>query len=57
MRVHSTGRAYLNFPGHGEDSDLVARSFGASTYNRLQQIKRRYDPHNVFRLNQNILPA
>jgi FAD/FMN-containing dehydrogenase len=36
---------------------LVRRAFGAETYARLQQVKRRYDPSNFFHMNQNILPA
>ena len=57
MQRHSTGRMYLNFPGLGEGSNLVRDAFGAETYKRLQQIKRKYDPENLFRLNQNVLPA
>lgn len=56
MQKHSTGRLYLNFPGLGEGADLVRDAFGAETYARLQKIKRQYDPHNLFRMNQNILP-
>lgn len=57
VQRHSTGRLYLNFPGLGEGSDLVKQAFGAETYTRLQQVKRKYDPGNLFRLNQNILPT
>jgi FAD/FMN-containing dehydrogenase len=50
------GRIYLNFPGFGEDSrDLVASSYG-DNYARLKAIKRKFDPGNVFRFNQNIPP-
>ncbi len=50
------GRAYLNFPGHGEDGDALTRiSFGAN-YQRLVEIKTKYDPQNRFRFNQNIQP-
>lgn len=50
------GRAYLNFPGHGEDGDALTRaSFGAN-YQRLVDIKTKYDPENRFRFNQNIQP-
>ena len=57
MQRHSTGRLYLNFPGHGEGTNLVRDAFGAETYGRLQKVKRRYDPQNLFHMNQNILPA
>jgi FAD/FMN-containing dehydrogenase len=50
------GRAYLNFPGHGEDGAALTRtSFGAS-FQRLIEIKTKYDPKNRFRFNQNIPP-
>jgi FAD/FMN-containing dehydrogenase len=50
------GRAYLNFPGHGEDSAALTKaSFGAN-YQRLVEIKTKYDPDNLFRFNQNIQP-
>jgi FAD/FMN-containing dehydrogenase len=50
------GRAYLNFPGHGEDNSALTRtSFGAN-YERLVAIKTKYDPQNRFRFNQNIMP-
>ena len=57
MQQHSTGRMYLNFPGLGEGDTLVRDAFGPATYARLQEVKRRYDPQNVFHLNQNIPPA
>jgi FAD/FMN-containing dehydrogenase len=57
MQRHSTGRMYLNFPGHGEGDELVRSALGSDTYTKLAQIKRIYDPGNLFRLNQNILPA
>jgi FAD/FMN-containing dehydrogenase len=56
MQKHSTGRMYLNFPGLGEGENLVRDAFGAKTYARLQGIKQKYDPDNIFRMNQNILP-
>ena len=53
----SHGRLYLNFAGLGEGNDeLVRKSFGAN-FDRLTAIKRTYDPNNMFRFNQNILPA
>ena len=56
MQAHSTGRLYLNFPGHGEGENLVRDAFGERAYARLQAIKREYDPNNLFRMNQNIRP-
>ena len=57
MQRHSTGRLYLNFPGLGEDHSLVSNALGEATYARLQEVKRKYDPGNLFRMNQNIVPA
>jgi FAD/FMN-containing dehydrogenase len=58
MKPHSDhGRIYLNFPGLGEEGEeLVRRSYGAN-FARLGEIKRKYDPRNVFRFNQNIKPG
>jgi FAD/FMN-containing dehydrogenase len=50
----STGRAYVNFLG---DTDAARTSYGQETYARLVSLKNRYDPTNVFRLNQNIEPS
>jgi FAD/FMN-containing dehydrogenase len=57
MRLHSHhGRLYLNFPGLGEEGeDLVQRTFGEN-YKELTAVKRKYDPQNLFRFNQNIRP-
>jgi hypothetical protein len=57
MQRHSNGRLYLNFPGHGEGEDLVRNAFGSETYARLVAVKKKYDPTNFFRLNQNIQPG
>jgi FAD/FMN-containing dehydrogenase len=58
--LSSTGR-YVNFLGAEEDlSDPRAAAlavFGPETLRRLAEVKRRYDPDNVFRLNHNIPPA
>ncbi len=53
---HTTGRAWLNFLGD-EGETHVRRALGRHRYERLQSIKRRYDPDNLFHLNQNILPS
>jgi FAD/FMN-containing dehydrogenase len=58
MKPHShRGRIYLNFPGLGEEGEaLLSRSFG-DNFERLKAIKKKYDPENMFRFNQNIRPA
>ena len=40
-----------------EGAGAVADAFPGRTGRRLAEIKRRYDPTNVFRRNQNVLPA
>lgn len=56
MRRFSDGTTYLNFPGfHEEGDEMVRQSFG-SQYERLVALKSRYDPTNLFRINQNIKP-
>jgi FAD/FMN-containing dehydrogenase len=57
MQHHSDGRLYLNFAGHGEDPGLVRAAAGAKGYARLVATKRKYDPTNFFRVNQNIPPG
>jgi FAD/FMN-containing dehydrogenase len=58
MKRHSDGRAYLNFAGFGEEGEeLVRTSYGAANYKRLVALKTKYDPTNLFRLNQNIRPG
>ena len=46
--------AYVNFMA-GDDQDRVKVSYGGN-YDRLVDVKRKYDPDNLFRLNQNIKP-
>jgi FAD/FMN-containing dehydrogenase len=48
--------AYVNFLGD-EGAARVRDAYPAPTWERLAAIKRRYDPTNLFRLNQNIPPA
>ena len=57
MKPWSTGSAYLNFLGdEGLDCAWSTRSSRRSTQ-RLRQLKKEWDPDNVFRNNQNIPPA
>lgn len=50
------GGAYVNFLGD-EGDDRIRAAYPGSTWDRLAAIKRRYDPTNLFRLNQNIPPS
>lgn len=52
---YSSGGAYLNFIMN-EGQDRIKASYGQN-YDRLAAIKRKYDPDNFFRVNQNIVPA
>jgi FAD/FMN-containing dehydrogenase len=56
LRRFSSGGTYLNFIGD-EGEDRVRAAYGAEKYARLARIKAQYDPDNVFRGNQNIVPA
>jgi len=51
----SSGGAYINFMTE-EETDRVASAYGPA-YDRLVQLKKKYDPTNLFRMNQNIKPA
>ncbi len=54
LEQFSDGSRYLNFAGTEDESgSLVKDAFGTS-WNRLLELKNRYDPANVFRFNQNI---
>lgn len=53
--VHATGGVYVNFMPEDE-TDRVAGAYG-SNYARLMALKAKFDPDNLFRLNQNIQPT
>lgn len=52
-----TGGAYLNFPGFAEEGEGLLKMSFDGNYTRLQEIKAKYDPANLFRSNLNIRPA
>ena len=55
LHPHSAGGAYINFM-MDEGDDRIRATYGKN-YDRLAKIKKRYDPTNLFRVNQNIKPA
>jgi FAD/FMN-containing dehydrogenase len=55
MSRFANGEFLLNFLGE-ESEDVIEKAFGAN-YERLVQIKTKYDPENFFRVNQNIRPG
>jgi FAD/FMN-containing dehydrogenase len=52
---YATGAVYVNFLTQDE-GDRVPAAYGAN-YDRLVEVKQRYDPENLFRVNQNIAPG
>jgi FAD/FMN-containing dehydrogenase len=57
LQPWSCGGAYVNHLAADEGRDRVREAYGASTWDRLVDVKRRLDPDNVFHLNQNIDPS
>jgi hypothetical protein len=55
LRPHHAG-VHVNWL-MDEGTERVLEAYGEQRYRRLKAAKRRYDPENVFRLNQNIAPA
>jgi FAD/FMN-containing dehydrogenase len=49
-------RAYVNFIGD-EGTDRIVKAYGDEKYAKLVALKKKYDPANLFRMNQNIPPA
>ena len=54
---HSTGGLYVNFAGLGEEGEALVKSAYGANYEKLVALKNKYDPTNLFRLNQNIRPT
>ncbi len=56
LHPYSAGGAYVNFMMDDEGQDRVRATY-RDNYDRLVGIKKKYDPDNFFRVNQNIRPA
>lgn len=56
VHPHNLAGAYPNFMMDDEGDARVRASFGMN-YDQLAELKRKYDPGNLFKVNQNILPA
>jgi FAD/FMN-containing dehydrogenase len=59
MAPYSSGGVYVNYLGQEADegAERVKSAYGSEKYARLVAIKQKYDPINLFRLNQNIKPS
>jgi hypothetical protein len=59
MQPYSTGAVYVNYLGQEADegAERLKAAYGPQKYQRLAALKKKYDPTNLFRLNQNIKPA
>lgn len=56
LHPFNPGGGYVNFMMDDEGDARVKATYGAN-YNRLAKLKKKYDPANLFRVNQNIRPA
>ena len=55
VRPFASGGVYVNYLD-AEGGDRVRAAYGPAKYERLVAVKRKYDPTNLFRVNQNIPP-
>ena len=53
LRQFSTGGTYINFQAADEGDDRIQATYGVN-FDRLVEVKKRYDPGNLFRMNRNI---
>jgi hypothetical protein len=47
---------YVNYMAEDEGADQTSRAYGPN-FARLRELKAKYDPENLFHLNQNVPPA
>ena len=58
MQPFATNRVYVNYLGQVDDEGVerIKEAYGLAQYERLLALKKKYDPTNLFRLNQNLSP-
>ena len=56
LEAFSPGGLYINFAGLGEEGEALVKAAYGPNYEKLQAIKNKYDPTNLFHINQNIKP-
>jgi FAD/FMN-containing dehydrogenase len=57
LSAFEVGSPYPNFIEPDEGAARLKAAYGPEKYERLVELKRRWDPENLFRLNQNIVPT
>ena len=57
IRPFSSGGVYVNFLSADDGEDRVRAAYGATKFERLVQLKSKYDPQNLFQVNKNIKPV
>lgn len=57
IRPFSSGGVYVNFLSADDGEDRVRAAYGETKFERLVQLKSKYDPQNLFQVNKNIKPA
>jgi FAD/FMN-containing dehydrogenase len=57
LQPFASSGTYVNFLSEGEGQERVRAAYGDEKYERLVALKNKYDPDNLFRINQNIKPT
>jgi hypothetical protein len=57
VHPYNMGGGYVNFMFDDEADGRLQAAYGGENYARLAMAKMKYDPTNLFRVNQNIVPA
>jgi hypothetical protein len=59
MSAHASSRVYVNYLGTEDDEggNRIRDAYGPGKYEKLLALKKKYDPENLFRMNQNIRPV